>query len=193
MRLPPSGGSEDCLAAILREVWPEFGAYVRRMLRCEPHLIEDVMNEAAADLIQYWRRKGELDRDRAVAVLKQAARCDVLNHWAKQGRRRTSTVAIDDKLLLDHADPDSDKEILAALGRIDYERLVQQLPTLLTERQRQVIVAVDIECLPQARAARQLGMSLRGLQNLRKTALDRLRQHLTAPPSASGPSREVPR
>jgi RNA polymerase sigma factor (sigma-70 family) len=183
--LPPNIDSEDRRAAVLTEVWPELAAYVRRLLTREPHLVEDIMNNAAADFTLYWRNNGEVDRDRAAMILKRSAKCDVFDHWNKQQRRQTSPVAIDDQLLLDHAEPNSDKEILAALGRIDHERFLEKLHVLLTEREREVIVAIEVEQLTQQQAARQLGISVEGLRKMQARALNRLRQYLTAPPSTS--------
>jgi RNA polymerase sigma factor (sigma-70 family) len=182
VRLPPTTDSEDHRVAVLHAVWGEFHGYVRHLLGGEQHLVEDFMQEAAADFTQYWRANGEVTCDQAAAILKQAAKFDVINYRNSKPRRTTSPVAIDDELLLAYADPHSDQEILAVLGHIDHHRLIQQLPRLLTERQRQIIVAVDIEGLTQAKAAKQLGMSVRGLQMARDTALARLRHYLTTTP-----------
>ncbi|MCE7009988.1 sigma-70 family RNA polymerase sigma factor [Kibdelosporangium philippinense] len=197
MRLPPTTDSEDRRVAVLRDVWAEFYAYVRRLLPGEYHLVEDFMQEAAADLTRYWRDRGEVTRNQAAAILKQAAKFDVINHRNAKAHTTISAGTIDDELMLTAADPNSEHEILAVMGRIDHDRLIHLLPRLLTDRQRQIVVAVDVEGLTQSRAAQQLGISVRGLQKARDTALTRLQHHLTSPPAPhaeqmSRPNREVP-
>ncbi|OLF04574.1 RNA polymerase sigma factor [Actinophytocola xanthii] len=186
MRLPPTTDCEDLRVEALRAIWVELAAYVRRRLRpYEQHLLEDFMNEAAADFTAVWRQKGPMSVEQAIAVLKQAARGDIINHRHKENRPNTRPYSVDDEVLINHADPDSGNDVLAALGRIDHERLIEQLPQLLTERERQVIVAVDVDGLPAGRAAALLGITVDGLRRRRNAGLDRLRRHLTAAHSLS--------
>uniref|UniRef100_UPI003F491E93 RNA polymerase sigma factor n=1 Tax=Saccharothrix espanaensis TaxID=103731 RepID=UPI003F491E93 len=170
--------------ALLNEVWGGLLAYTRRRVRPdEQHLVDDLASKAAEDLYAQWRkRRGAIGN--AAAMVRQSVKCDLANHRARQARRRTDPVAVDDQTLADHADPAAESEILAMLGRVDHERLLAELPRLLTERQRQVVLAVDVDGLTQAEAAAQLGISVRGLQEQRKAALARLRRHLTTPPAA---------
>lgn len=58
----------------LRGVWPELATYVRNHLCDDRTVIAEIMHEAAADFTQYWREKGELDREGAIALLRHAAK-----------------------------------------------------------------------------------------------------------------------
>jgi DNA-directed RNA polymerase specialized sigma24 family protein len=187
--LPPSATCLDPYEEILVKVWPELAAYVRRCLRsAERDDFDDFMADAALDLHKAYQRKGPLTRSQAAAVVKEAFNKDLLNHRAKLGRRNTYPCAVQDELLVAHADPDAENGILAMLGRVDCQRLglMELLPRLLTERQRKAIAAVDIERLEPGEAAAQLGIGVPALRKLRNSALQRLRQHL-APERASSP------
>lgn len=81
----------------------------------------------------------------------------------------------------------ADNEILVAMNRIDRDRLIADLPPLLTEKQRLVCLTVDVEGLTLQDAAAQLGMSVSVLQQIRRGAWRRLQRHLTTPPPAPGP------
>ena len=190
-----AGGPDDGLAAVLAEVLPQVRRYARGALRRERDLVEEFVQDAIVDLIEHHPDVGGMDPDAVAVMLQRSIKCDVMNHWSRQNRRRTSPVAVDDEVLLTHADPDSGNEILAVLGRVDHERLLAELPRLLSEKQRRVIVAVDVLGLAQPSAARQLGMSLSGLEKLRARALTRLREHLGAAPADRTPSTswEIPR
>ncbi|MCC8247641.1 RNA polymerase sigma factor [Saccharothrix luteola] len=194
---PPSAatGPDDGLAAVLTTVLPQVRRYARGALSGEPDLVEEFVQDAIVDLIEHHPDAGGMDPDEVAVMLQRSIKYDVMNHWSKQNRRRTSTVAVDNEVLLNDVDPDSGNEILAMLGRLDHERLLAELPRLLTGKQRRVIVAVDVLGLSQPQAARQLGMSLSGLEKLRARALTRLREHLGAASVDRAPSTswEIPR
>lgn len=195
MSPPPAAASpDDGLAVVLTTVLPQVRRYARGALSGEPDLVEEFVQDAIVDLIEHHSDAGGMDPDEVAVMLQRSIKYDVMNHWSKRNRRRTSTVAVDDEVLLTHVDPDSGNEILAVLGRVDHERLLAELPRLLTEKQRRVIVAVDVLGLSQPQAARQLGMSLSALEKLRARALTCLRGHLAAP-AERPPSRswEIPR
>ena len=65
MSLPPNIDSEDRRAAVLREVWPEAYAFIKRLLWDEQDIVGDVLNEAAADFTVRWRDEGEMTRNEA--------------------------------------------------------------------------------------------------------------------------------
>ncbi|MCC8247647.1 RNA polymerase sigma factor [Saccharothrix luteola] len=186
---------KDPMAAMLRDCWVELAAYIRNRLDPhEHHETEMFMQEAAVDFVNAWYGKGPpRTRNDAIARLKASAKKDLLNHWAKQERRRTSPYAIDDQVLLNHAHPDSEDEVLALLGRIDCQRLGlnELLPRLLTERQREIVAAVAVDEVAKKDVADQLGVSLRSVQKHYANALERLRTHLESEP-AQGTSRENP-
>ncbi|WP_309114628.1 sigma-70 family RNA polymerase sigma factor [Saccharothrix sp.] len=191
---PDDAGDDAEFTAILHRLWDELLAYIGRRVRPdEQHLVQDLANQAAEDLYVQWRkRRGAIEDDLAAAMVRQSVKGDLANHRAKQTRRRTDPVAVDDQALADHADPAAESELSAVLGRVDHERLLAELPRLLTQRQRQVVLAVDVDGLTQARAARQLGLSVRGLQEQRKAALRRLHRHLTSPPADTTPAGATP-
>ncbi|GAA1312240.1 sigma-70 family RNA polymerase sigma factor [Saccharothrix xinjiangensis] len=191
---PTAAGPDDGLAAILTAVLPQVRRYARGALSSEPDLVEEFVQDAIVDLIEHHPDAAGMEPDKVVVMLQRSIKYDVMNHWSKQNRRLTSTVAVDDEVLLTHADPDSGNEFLAVLGRVDHERLLAELPRLLSEKQRRVIVAVDVLGLSQPHAARQLGMSLSSLEKLRARALTRLREHLVAPADRTpSTSWEIPR
>ncbi|KOX14543.1 hypothetical protein ADK67_42060 [Saccharothrix sp. NRRL B-16348] len=121
MTLPLDTDSENRLATLLREVWDEVCAYAERRLPGDPQQAEDLVQEAAADLVRRWHDRGEVSRSRAVAMLKTSIKRDIVDLWRSQGRRLTSPVAVDDRVLLDHLDRDtgSEHEILALLIALD--------------------------------------------------------------------------
>lgn len=174
--------------AVFREIWPQCHRYIRHLLMPEQHLVDDFLHEAAVDVVVRWELKGPMSCNEAAAIIKQAAKYDVINHRQKQGRRATSPVAMDDEILLNHADPNASNEILAALGCIDCDQLMTQL---LSEPQRAIIVKVDIEGLTHKDAAEQLGITVGQLQYARREALNKLRRHLPPPPGP--PRKETPR
>ncbi|MFI9388933.1 RNA polymerase sigma factor [Kutzneria sp. NPDC052558] len=183
MSTPGNPDSEDRLRAVLAELWPEVLAYAHRRLPRDPGQAEELVQDAAVDLIQRWRQRGEFPISRAVAMMKQSIKCDLRNLWAKQCRQRTDLAAVDDKILLDYLERTTghDNEILALLSRIDAQRRVPQLLDLLTAQQRAAIVAVHIDGTTQAQAAAELGITERALQARLKNAHEVLRRHADDP------------
>ncbi|MFD9701677.1 RNA polymerase sigma factor [Lentzea sp. NPDC059081] len=179
MNLPRNTDSEDRLTALLSAVWPEIESYTHRRLPTEAEVAEELLQEAAADLFQLWEERGEVPRERAVAILKQSVKRDIADHRRKQGRRRTSPVAADDEVLLDHLDQnrDPEHEILALLSDIDDKRHVRALLGTLEEGQRAAIVAVYIDGATQQQASAELGIGVRALQVRLRKALTALRRH----------------
>ncbi|HWO64742.1 MAG TPA: sigma-70 family RNA polymerase sigma factor [Umezawaea sp.] len=183
--------SEDRLVALLREAWLELAAYTRSRLAASGlsfDKVDDLMQDAAADLVGKWRTQGELHHGQAMAMLKRSVAMDVIDLGRHRSRRTIDSLAdLTDQVLLQHLEraSNTEYEILTLLGRIDHERLVQQLPTLLDERERAAIVAVHIDGATQPQAAEELGITVRALQMRLTKACQQLRRHLE-------PSRPAP-
>jgi RNA polymerase sigma factor (sigma-70 family) len=185
---PADADGEDRLTAVLASVWPELRRYLTSRIPDDPGLIEDLMQEAAADLVHKWLTDGELDEDTAIAVLKNSAKHDLLDHWRKRQRRKTDVADIDDELLLAHArrsdDPD---DVMQLIARMDLDSVLR----LLHHGQREALVLVYLEGVTQREAAEQLGISPSALQRRIQRAFTSLQRHLSHPdvlPPAQEPS-----
>ncbi|TDV45537.1 hypothetical protein CLV71_112206 [Actinophytocola oryzae] len=66
--------SEIRRVEILRAVWSELAIYVRTHVCDDQNLMTDIMHEAAATFTHYWREKGKLSQEQALAVLQRAAK-----------------------------------------------------------------------------------------------------------------------
>ena len=130
-------------------------------------------------------------------MLKTSIKRDIVDLWRSQGRRLTSPVAVDDRVLLDHLDRDTDSEheILALLITLDDKRQVRDLLEQLDELQREAIVAVYIDGATQRQAAAEIGITVRALQSRLHKALILLRSRATAqdPQQPHQRPREIPR
>lgn len=77
---PPSAtisgedSSEIRRVETLRAVWPELANYVLTHVCEDRTLMAKIMHEAAATFTHYWREKGNLDREHALAVLRRATK-----------------------------------------------------------------------------------------------------------------------
>lgn len=134
------------------------------------------MQEAAADLVHKWITDGEIDEETAIAVLKNSAKHDLLDHWRKCQRRKTDVADIDDELLLARArrsdDPD---DVMRLIARLDLDSMLK----LLHYGQRQALVLVYLEGVTQREAAERLGISTTALQRRIKRALGSLQRHFS--------------
>lgn len=179
--LPPNVDSEDRRAAVLAVVWHELYRYLRARVRHDLQLVEDLMQEAAADFTDAWRTSGEMSESQAIAVLKNSAAKDLIDTYRKTSRRRTDPVAFDeDELLLAYASSrvDTSDEITALLSRIT----VEQMLAALDERDREVLTLIYVDGFTKTAAAAHIGISTTGLDIRLKKATQRLRRHLQAQP-----------
>ncbi|MDQ3790406.1 MAG: RNA polymerase sigma factor [Actinomycetota bacterium] len=193
--LPPNADAEDRRVAILHAAWPVMYGYLARR-GVERQLLEDLMQESAADLTSTWRTAGPLDEADAIAIMVNSAKRNLVDHWRKQRRRRTDPVAIDEEFLIAAARraPVGEDEILTLLGRLTAEQMLG----VLTFKERQALVAVYLDDLPQHAAAECFSISVTALQNRLNRAKSKLRTSLgvptgtPVPADSQAPTQEAP-
>jgi RNA polymerase sigma factor (sigma-70 family) len=178
--------SEDRLETVLREIWPEVSAYACRRLPTDKGLAEDLVQEAAVDVITRWRNRVEMAPTAVIAMMKQSINCDIVDWWRKKDRHDAKLAAIADTVLFNHLDQhrNPEDETLALMARIDASRRADTLLALLDEQQRALIVAIHIDGTSPKQAAADLGITVRAVQMRLRKALDTLRRHAAVPADA---------